>query len=467
MADINLETITPTPVEANDALMVRRGAAGFSPALVPVSAFATAEQGGRADTALQPGADIDLGDVTGLAEALGGKAGVNHTHSNATTSAAGFMAAADKTKLNGIDEGATVNATDALLRARATHTGDELTAAFGVADSGDPTKRMTFDLSAIGAGQTQSLQWPNVTGVPVVSAVGFDQVISGAKTFSQPITLPANANPASPPAGNILLFALDQPGRPMPAVEELSGNPWALAPHPGFKRVRSVLPSPNSTALTVTGLVPAAIGTATAVSPSATSLFTRMVGIEYLQNTASVTAIAGVRMGQGMITIGGEAADRGGFFLSMTWGPATGVATATYRAFAGVADGNNGPTDVEPSSRGNIYGMGWDAADTNIQFMHNDATGTATKIDLGPNFPVPTVDRTEIYTLRMFSPPGTSQSLSYEVTRLSTGAKATGTVTTDLPLTSTFRNGLIAASAGGTSSVVGVKLFDFSVETAQ
>jgi hypothetical protein len=47
----------------------------------------------------------------------------NHTHTAATTSTPGFMAAVDKTKLDGVATGATANATDAQLRDRATHTG--------------------------------------------------------------------------------------------------------------------------------------------------------------------------------------------------------------------------------------------------------------------------------------------------------------------------------------------------------
>jgi hypothetical protein len=46
-------------------------------------------------------------------------------HSNATGSVAGFMSAGDKTKLDGVASGATVNATDAALRDRATHTGTQ------------------------------------------------------------------------------------------------------------------------------------------------------------------------------------------------------------------------------------------------------------------------------------------------------------------------------------------------------
>jgi len=54
-----------------------------------------------------------------------GAAPESHVHSAATTSVAGFMSSADKTKLDGIATGATANATDAQLRDRATHTGTQ------------------------------------------------------------------------------------------------------------------------------------------------------------------------------------------------------------------------------------------------------------------------------------------------------------------------------------------------------
>ena len=79
-------------------------------------------------------ADVGLGNVdntsdankpvsTAQAAALAGKSDTGHSHSAATSGAAGFMAAADKAKLDGVAAGATANATDAQLRDRATHTG--------------------------------------------------------------------------------------------------------------------------------------------------------------------------------------------------------------------------------------------------------------------------------------------------------------------------------------------------------
>lgn len=57
-----------------------------------------------------------------------GDLGGGSLHSVATSGAAGFMAASDKSKLDGVAAGATANASDAQLRDRATHTGTQAAA---------------------------------------------------------------------------------------------------------------------------------------------------------------------------------------------------------------------------------------------------------------------------------------------------------------------------------------------------
>jgi len=114
--------------------------------------------------------------------------------------------------------------------------------------------------------------------------------------------------------------------------------------------------------------------------------------------------------------------------------------------------------------------MGWDSADTNIQIMHNDGSGTATKIDLGASFPVPTVDATEVYELQLFSPNSLTQSVSYRVIRYDTtgktiAAQATGTLTTDLPTLASVLSARIWMSVGGTSSVIGVAAMGIKIDT--
>lgn len=69
-----------------------------------------------------------LGLGTAATSNSGDFATAGHTHSNATGSIAGFMSAADKTKLDTVATGATANSSDATLLARANHTGTQAAA---------------------------------------------------------------------------------------------------------------------------------------------------------------------------------------------------------------------------------------------------------------------------------------------------------------------------------------------------
>lgn len=75
----------------------------------------------RTNLGLGTAATSNTGDFTPASHV--GSGGTQHA--DATTSVAGFMSAADKTKLNGVAAGATANQTDAFLLSRANHTGTQ------------------------------------------------------------------------------------------------------------------------------------------------------------------------------------------------------------------------------------------------------------------------------------------------------------------------------------------------------
>ena len=104
--------------------------------------------------------------------------------------------------------------------------------------------------------------------------------------------------------------------------------------------------------------------------------------------------------------------------------------------------------------------FGWDDADTNMQFMSNDASGACTKVNLGASFPKPSADRTKAYDCFMYSPPGTTQALYWRIKDIATGAVASGTVTAtaDLPAAASRRSPTGWLSVGGTSAVIGFGL---------
>ena len=280
------------------------------------------------------------------------------------------------------------------------------------------------------------------------------------------LRLPAIATPATPASGGVKIYGKDLGGRIMPMIVGPSGIGVALQPHLGGNRAARWTPASNGTTAVLDGFpTVSAQGTATAFNWASTSRRTRMAMIEYLNGTASTTAIAGLRTSVARWTVGAATAGDGGFHLRCTWGTATGIATtsATHRGFCGLRTGT--PSDADPSGLTNIVGMGWDSADANIQFMHNDGSGTATKIDLGAGFPRPTTDRGDVYELIMFSPPGTTQSVGYLVRNLLTGAEASGVVTTNLPANTQALGWAHHISVGGTSSIIGTALMGVYVET--
>lgn len=275
--------------------------------------------------------------------------------------------------------------------------------------------------------------------------------------------IPAAASPSAD-AGGLLVFCKSVSGRNMLTQIGPAGIETALQPSIARNKIGWIEPVGNGTTISSTGLqAPTATGTPTAANVAITNLHAMMRRVEYLVTAAATTAVAGFRNNT-QIFARGNAAKIGGFHFVCRWAPATGVATATSRAFCGMIASTNAPTDVEPSSQVNIVGMGWDAADTNIQIMHNDASGTATKVNLGASFPVPTVDRQEVYEIAIFCPPN-GTDFKWEVTNLVSGAVATGTITTDLIANTQLITYSCWMSVGGTSAVVGVTLFGLYIET--
>ena len=210
-------------------------------------------------------------------------------------------------------------------------------------------------------------------------------------------------------------------------------------------------------ALTVSGVINAGPAIATTNAYTATRL------TEYGYLAAATTNAGGFRAAANKWFMSNNAT-RGGFNFMCRFGPSTGVAVTTNRCFVGMSNNTAAPTDVEPSSLLNMIGVGWDAADTNIQIMRNDATGTATKIDLGANFPVPTVDRTKIYELRLDVAPN-STTVNYRFVDVDNPAQAvSGTLTTDLPAVGTMLSPRGWMSVGGTSSVIGIALATMTLQ---
>lgn len=269
-------------------------------------------------------------------------------------------------------------------------------------------------------------------------------------------------SPATPLAG-LKVFCKSLANRLLLSIKGPSGLDMALQHNLYRNGIYLAKATGNSTTTTFVGGVSfSATGTATAASVSVTNMHTQMKRVDYLVTTAATNAVAGFRANSAQY-FRGKTSSEGGFFFVGRWGPAIGVATATKRASFGLHNNQSAPTDVQPSTILNQIAMGWDSGDTNIQIMHNDGSGTATKIDLGASFPIPTSDRTKVYELSLFCQPGGS-TVYYEVLDIETGDIASGSITTDLPSATTLMHLKGWMSAGGTSSVIGISFMSAYIE---
>ena len=109
----------------------------------------------------------------------------------------------------------------------------------------------------------------------------------------------------------------------------------------------------------------------------------------------------------------------------------------------------------------NIIGVGSETGDTNLQVFYNDATGTASKIDLGASFPANRTagaEMTTVYSIVLVNEPGSSV-VNYRVVNNETGAIATGVISTDLPLSTQALN-FFGSRCMSTTSVTNTGQFD-------
>ena len=346
------------------------------------------------------------------------------------------------------------------------------------ADDG-ANKGMTRAELALGLG----LETPNITALTGANLATGDQikvydtsatalksmtaaeVAKGIDPLATTAILTNASVPSAPSSGEMVKFPFSRASRVVPAYRNTDSlfkplqtslgrftNTWWVPAH------GTIAVLTNTAALTTAG-------TATAASFSASAFFTSMRRVDYLQTVASTSNVAGWRLPTSNWNYTrGSSAKIGGFYSVTRWGPATGVSTSTTRALVGMS-GYGGLLDVEPSTTiTNTVGMGWDAADTNIQIMHNDGTGTATKIDLGASWPRPTADRTSVYEIHIYAPPNSS-NVYYCVLDLVNDLEASGTISTNIPSTTQAMNPHASLSVGGTNSVIGLTLFGCYVET--
>ena len=192
----------------------------------------------------------------------------------------------------------------------------------------------------------------------------------------------------------------------------------------------------STTVDTYGGIVTLNNASALAVAPNSTIFSNKFSRLRYYASIVSTGRVTSIRSTDLQWFI------HGGFRFVSTFRVADTAYSATCQNFHGLigttAEIAVGTVSlIQVSTLTNCIFVGNDGADANLQVMHNDASGTCTKIDLGANFPANRTAGAEMstmYSIEIYNAVRSTQ-VKYVVTNLETGAIAQGTITTNLPAT--------------------------------
>lgn len=246
------------------------------------------------------------------------------------------------------------------------------------------------------------------------------------------------AEPSVPPSGHGLLYARDIAGRIFPKWMGPSGVDYPLQPHTGFNNVavwRGGATTAAATFAAIDGAMPY-----TAASPSA-PLLPALATTSLRNQTYRSTIRSGATSGQiAYIKANtprlwrGNAAGLGGFLAIFRFALA-GTLPTGVRSFVGL-ESTGTPTNVNPTTATtpDRIGLAIAANTGNWNIVHN-ITGTApTVIALSASFPV---NVTDLMELILFAKPNDTV-VGYRVVNWSTNQQTSGTLSTNLPSSTTF-----------------------------
>jgi len=283
-----------------------------------------------------------------------------------------------------------------------------------VTSSGNLTLGGTLDLSSP----------PAIGGT--TPAAGTHTTLNLTGTTNQVSSVAVSSDPAAPSAGNLKTFAKTiAGGYTAPAFLNATNAVVQLQPAFANKRIATAVAVANATAYTLSGFVAFTNLGNTNAGVSTTSMFTRAVKVNYT-SAATAGSLTYFTQAAAVFTLGSATTPAyGGFYYVHRFGIADTVASP--RTFVGITSNVSAPTNVEPSTLTNCIGVGQGASNTNL-FVYYGGSAAQTPIDLGASFPTNT-SSTDWYELTLFAPPTSNNTVYYQVTRLNTGDKASGTLT--------------------------------------
>lgn len=331
-------------------------------------------------------------------------------------------------------------------------------------ETGSPNRGAYIDISSATAGVGTNLLAAGGTPGGSTGEVQFNNggTFSGAPNVeisNGNLQLVSTTDPSPPSAGNLILYSKDIAGRQIPKWIGPSGIDTPIQPNIMFNQV-SVIGPGGATTVGVLGCTVTNVGTISNPNITTTNLKTQT---RRFTNTSAATAgsLSSTRIAS-FECWRGNVAGQGGFFINARFGITTLV--AGNRMFVGLTDtATTAPTNIDPttSATPGKIGMAINSNTGNWNLVHN-ITGTApTVIPLGVSFPV---NNTDLLELILFAKPNDTV-VTYRITNLSTNAQTSGTLSTNLPSSTTPLGRVIWMTNAGTASAVAFDCSRFSLET--
>lgn len=283
--------------------------------------------------------------------------------------------------------------------------------------------------------------------------------------LSGDLTLAQSAFPTQPAAGSgQTISSTTIAGRPFLTTTTAlaTGVAGQMQDLIGRRSVQMLIPNAGANSLTALGTVATATGTPTARNPASTSFATSLKRIGYV-STAVIDSLAGVRYASAGFAWRGNAAGLGGFFAVFRFLVSDAVIVSVGRTFVGLESSVAAPSDVEPSTLTNVFGVCAGSADTQLKMCMSGGSAQApVTINGGSGFPINTTTNTDVYELVISAKPDDT-SVSWAVTDLTTGIGSSGTQSGSASLFSstTFMTYQYWRSNSGSSSAVGLDVVDY------
>lgn len=260
----------------------------------------------------------------------------------------------------------------------------------------------------------------------------------------------ATVKPSTPATG-AALFALEEVGRIVAAWIDPLGAVVPVQPHMASSNWGANVAS-GSGAPSNDGMAYTAVGGGTSRAPATTNRFTMAKRDGYV-SAATAGSSAEHRATYAHYSRG-NAAGIGGFYCAIKFGFQTVVASG--RCFIGMTSGAAAFGNVDPSTLFNLVGVGCDSGQTTLRLMNNDAGGVATSLNLGADYPFAT--STFVYKLELYCAPNDTV-IYYRLEKIGSGiAPVSGSLSTNLPTTTSFLGPRIWINNGTTASVTSMDL---------